>query len=173
LYTVDRDAVTILDVPQPDIGAPLPILLADDGAVQIAYIIHEVDPKWDGTYATIVAPDSEDKPIAIVTFVRPHAHMFGPPNDEAFEGHPLADRGLQPYSVAEVAASSWIRQLERMNAVHPNHRPEAFDSYRHFVFAFHDSMFECVATGMAISTMRGSIREALTRMVATLPEGAP
>jgi hypothetical protein len=173
VYTVDRDSVLVLDVPQPEVGAPLPILLADDQSAQIAYIVHEVDPNWDGTYANMVGTDSADQPIALVSFVRPYAHIFGPPNDEAFACHPLFRRGLQPYSVAEVSSSSWIRQLERMNAVHPNHQPKAFDSYRHFVFAFHDSTFECVAMGLAVSTMRGSMREAVTRMVAALPEGAP
>ncbi len=73
--------------------------------------------------------------------------MFGPPNDEAFAGHPLASRGLQPYGAFEVLASSWIRQLERMNAVHRHHDPEDFAVYRHIVLAFHDSTFECIAEG--------------------------
>lgn len=69
--------------------------------------------------------------------------MFGPPNDEAFAGHPLADRGLNPYSVAEVQRSSWIRGLERMNSVHARHSRERFlEHKRHFVFAFHDSTFK-------------------------------
>jgi hypothetical protein len=37
-----------------------------------------------------------------------YAHLFGPPNDEAFSGHPLASRGLQPYRITEVKHSSWI-----------------------------------------------------------------
>jgi hypothetical protein len=91
--------------------------------------------------------------------------MFGPPNDEAFTGHPLASRGLEPYAVFEVEQSSWIRQLERMNAVHPNHKPELFASYRHFVFAFHDSTFEAVADGFEVQLMSGSMRSAVSKMV--------
>ena len=92
--------------------------------------------------------------MVVVRFRRPYAHMFGPPNDEAFEGHPLAARGLASYAVYEVRRSSWLRRLERMNAVHWNHRPERFLArLRHFVFAFHDATFECIAEGF---TFEGS-----------------
>jgi len=73
--------------------------------------------------------------------------MFGPPNDEGLHGHPLAERGLEPYGVFVVSPSSWLRALVRMNAVHPRHRDEHFDGLCHFVFTFHDSTFECIARG--------------------------
>jgi hypothetical protein len=34
-----------------------------------------------------------------------------------------------------------------MNRVHEHHQPARFERLRHFVFAFHDSTFECVAEG--------------------------
>ena len=90
--------------------------------------------------------------------------MFGAPNDEAFAGHPLASRGLHPYGAFEVRSSSWIRQLERMNSVHPFHKPERFQRLKHFVFAFHDSTFECVAESYAISNYEGSGQLLLTEL---------
>jgi hypothetical protein len=54
-----------------------------------------------------MTPDS-DQPWAIVTFDS-YAHMFGPPNDEAFPGHPLAERGLTPYAFFVIQNSSWLR----------------------------------------------------------------
>jgi hypothetical protein len=101
------------------------------------------------------------EPVALVSFTQPYAHMFGPPNDEAFSGHPLASRGLRPYSVSEIRESSWIRRLERMNAVHPYHKPERFADYRHFVFAFHDTTFECIARAFTVSFHTGSVAEVL------------
>jgi len=112
-------------------------------------------------------PETPGELIAIVYFDLARSHMFGPPNDEAFEGHPLYSAGLRPYSVAEVRQSSWIRRLERMNAVHPAHRPEHFLKYRHYVLAFHDRTFECVAKGHRIETLRGSMGDAITRMSST------
>jgi hypothetical protein len=62
--------------------------------------------------------DKSDTPrvgFATVEFEQPFAHQFGPPNDEAFLGHPLAERGLHPYAGFEVQNSSWVRALEEMN----------------------------------------------------------
>ena len=170
MYEVDdRDEVIELqDAPRPDVGAPLPIVVSDEQSVLLAYILSEPDPNWDGTYVTVVSPTSEDEPIALVRFHRPYAHMFGPPNDEAFGGHPLAARGLQPYAVFEIQRSSWIRKLERMNSVHPYHRAERFNNYKHFIFAFHDSTFECIAEGFNYETRRSSIRSIREAMVASL-----
>lgn len=152
MYTVDKldDVVESLDAPPPSPGAPMPVLIGDDVFVQLAYIVSEPDPEWDGTTVRIVSPDTEDMLVAIITFPGPYAHMFGPPNDEAFAGHPLAGRGLRPHAVFEVRQSSWVRSLERMNSVHPSHMPKSFSSMRHFVFAFHDSTFECVARGFGV-----------------------
>jgi hypothetical protein len=71
-------------------------------------------------------------------------------------GHPLASRGLQAYSAFEVRNSSWIRQLERMNSVHPQHNPARYSMLHHYVFAFHDSTFECVARDFSLSLHTGT-----------------
>jgi hypothetical protein len=140
VYEVDsEDAVVELrNVPWCDPGAPMPALAAADGYLKLGYIS--------------LGRDGADDSIVVVTFDRPYAHFFGPPNDEAFSGHPLADRGLMPYGAYRVEHSSWVRRLERMNRVHPHHRPERFDELTHFILAFHDSTFECVAGGFALDT---------------------
>jgi hypothetical protein len=45
--------------------------------------------------------------------------MMGAPNEEAIAGHPLSDRGVEAFAAFEVKNSSWIRNLELMNSVHP------------------------------------------------------
>lgn len=173
MYEVDAqdEVVELSDAPRPDIGAPLPLVLADEHHLLLAYLVSEPDPAWEGSYTTIVSPDSDGLTVAIVHFRRPSAHLFGPPNDEAFAGHLLASRGLRPYRVFEVRHSSWLGKLERMNAVHPQHDRERFlAGRRHFVFAFHDSTFECVARGFEVEVFRGSMRGALGRMTAILIE---
>jgi hypothetical protein len=160
----NRDEVVQLeDVPQSSIGAPLPVVLSDEQRVVLAYLLEEPDPNWDGTEARVVDYETEGQ-VAIVTFEGYASYRSGMPNDEAFHGHPLASRGLQPYRVFEVRRSSWVRELERMNSVHPHHRPEDFDALRHFVFAFHDSTFECVARNFEIEIVRGSLNGTLPRM---------
>jgi hypothetical protein len=174
LDTESRDAVHALDdVPPSSLGAPLPLVLADDSRLVLAYIVHEPDPAWDGTWTEIVSPESPDALIALVAFPVYYASSFGPPNDDALSGHPLYPRGLRPYGAYEVLRSTWIRRLERMNAVHPQHRPERYASRRHFVFTFHDSTFECVADRFDVSTRRGSLRDSLLEMQRLLGHTSP
>src|SRR5215831_8210590 len=103
MYEVDElDVVQPLQrVPRPNPGAPLPHVIADETRVTLLYLLSRHDPNWEGSYGNLVTPESDELPIAIVNFEFPYAHMFGPPNDEAFEGHPLASRGLACYGVFE------------------------------------------------------------------------
>jgi len=135
VYSVDdKDSIVpITEIPKPDAGAPTPAISASEFCVAVAYY----------------AAGSQDA-VALVTFDS-YAHMFGPPNDEALDGHPLYSRGLDFYMAFEVQQSSWIRSLERMNRVHVRHDPAPFVGYRHFIITFHDSTFECVANGFRVS----------------------
>jgi hypothetical protein len=171
MYRVDEQdgVVEVGDVPQSSVGAPLPVVLADEHRVVLAYHLDTAPQDWDGSSVRMVDPVGSDEPIAIVQFERCTAHMFGPPNDEAFSGHPLAARGLTPYGVFEVTDSSWIRTLERMNSVHPGHDAKRFlAGRRHFVFAFHDSTFECICAGFQIHLAQGSLRSVISRMTELL-----
>jgi hypothetical protein len=169
MYQADQDRVREIEsAPRPDVGAPLPAVVANEDDILLAYIVSEPDPNWDGSYVDVVSSSSPDERIAIVRFVDAYAHVFEPPNDEAFSGHPLSSRGLRPYSVSMVDHSSWLRSLERMNSVHPYHRPEGFSKYHHYIFAFHDSTFECIAEDLSFKLHRGSMRSAVELMAATL-----
>jgi hypothetical protein len=170
MYEVDhRDRVVLLEgLPQSCIGAPIPLVLADEHAVVLAYYLEERSDEWDGSTVRMLDPIASDQPIAIVRFDHCMAHMFGPPNDEAFEGHPLAARGLEPYDAFRIDDSSWIRRLERMNSVHQYHDPKRFWELQHLVFAFHDSTFECVCKSFEIRTTRGALDDAIPEMTKLL-----
>ena len=158
MYEVDeKDQVVVLEnVPRSSVGAPTPIVLSDEGKTMLAFHLQNTPDDWDGTSVRLIGPEYEE-PSAIVEFEWCYAYMFGPPNDEAFSGHPLSARGLDPYGAYEVLNSSWIRQLERMNAVHQYHEPERFWERHHYIFAFHDSTFECVADGLSVTHAFGSM----------------
>jgi hypothetical protein len=170
MYTVDdQDRVEHLsDIPPCAVGAPLPVVLANDYRLLLAYLLADKAQGQIRSWVSIVDPDTEAKAIAVVTFDLPYAHLFGPPNDEAFEGHPLHARGLRPYDSFQIHGSSWIRALERMNRVHLSHHASLFERYRHFILAFHDSTFECVARGYSVSLTRGTLRHTLHGMVELL-----
>lgn len=159
MYAIDEhdQVVPLDDLPQSSVGAPCPVVLTEEHSLVVAFFLQDTPADWDGTTVRVVGSDSSGEPAAIVRFTRPYASMFGPPNDEAFKGHPLASRGLHPYGAFEVRRSSWIRALERMNSVHPYHRPEHFSTLRHFVLAFHDSTFECVAHGYSWERAQGPL----------------
>ena len=162
MYSVDeRDKVIeIRTVPQSSVGAPMPIILSDEHRLLLAYIIQAPS---DSSLDSIVQ-QAEGEDFALIEFQRYRSFMFGSPNDEAFSGHPLASRGLHPYACFQIEASSWIRQLERMNSVSFRHDPTRFARYNHYVFAFHDSTFECVAENFIVSEYCGTLESLVTVM---------
>ena len=156
-----RDVVKeITGVPQMSTGAPMPLLVQSEYRCSVAYICGNFEPSSDGTTVR-VASAGDDEPIVIVEFGSVRASYFGPPNDEAMGGHPLAARGLQYYAAHEVFDSSWIRALEKMNRVHHRHTASLFAGLRHFIWTFHDSTFECVANGYTVRMLEGSVAKAL------------
>lgn len=161
MYQVDEKdkVIELKDVPQSSVGAPMPIVLSDEHKTLLAYVLED-EPNWD----TAKIENINEETTAIVEFFHCRSSMFGSPNDEAFHGHPLYKRGLHPYGVFEVENSSWIRKLEKMNSVHDRHSFESFEKYKHFVFAFHDSTFECVTESFDVTIHRGSLENALTEM---------
>lgn len=165
MYSVDsKDTVLKLtDVPQSSVTTPCAMVVAGENYLRLAYCLQNTPAGWDGAGVRSGGESTTGEPVALVEFVSAYAHMFGPPNDEAFRGHPLAERGLEPYAVHEVWESSWIRRLVRMNAVHPAHRPERFAGFRHFVFAFQDRTFECIAKSFKTTVHTGSVAEVLAR----------
>lgn len=166
MYEIDEKdrVIELKNVPQSSVGAPLPVVLSDEYKILLAYLLQDTPENWDGTTVKVIDFETEDEPIAIVQFNCYQSFMFGAPNDEAFHGHPLESRGLRPYGVFEIENSSWLRKLERMNSVHEYHKPEHFEKYKHFVFAFHDSTFECVAESFEISIHEGSLESILPEM---------
>jgi len=135
VYSIDDDVrvVSLDDLPWQETGAPMPFVVAKDNELFLAYETQSGDE------------------IAVLKFVRPFAHSFGPPNDEALQGHPLAKAGLHAYGNFEVLNSPWAAALERMNRVHPSHDPRRFAALRHFAFTFHDTMFECLALDIQLA----------------------
>jgi len=130
METIDeRDRVVDIEgLPGHSAGAPLPVVIADEGRLLLAYL---------------TAPACEK--LAVLKFFGVSAHRWGPPGDETLHSHPLYERGLRWYAIQEVIDSSWIRSLDLLDSVHTNYVPGRQTSDRHYVFAFHDSLFECVA----------------------------
>jgi hypothetical protein len=90
---------------------------------------------------------ASDEQIAVVTFDICHLLLYGHPNDEVLNSHPLYGCGLQFYTVHRVLNSTRLEALERANAVHPGHDPTAYlRDKEHYVFTFQDATLECLVT---------------------------
>ena len=162
MYFIDKlDAVVELDgIPLPEPGAPCPKVFAEENQLVLSYWGRD-EPPYPPTTA----------PLAVVRVRRPYFHMFGPPNDEALTGHPLADRGLYSYRIFRVDKSSLVRSMERMNSIHRHHNPAKFDAMTHYIFTFHDSTFECVAESLEAMIEQVGLNEEYTRTLEYLRRG--
>ena len=169
MYSIDPlakdEVLPLAGMPQSSIGAPCPVVIADESNLAIAFYLESRDDKWDGTSVRVVGPETGGEPFAMVTFKRARAYFHGPPNDEAFSGHPLAKRGLTPYGAFEIKHSSWLQYLMNMNREHRYHHDRHFADDRHFILTFHDSTFECIAKGYDLATGVGSLRFAMNKMI--------
>jgi hypothetical protein len=127
----------------PDFGAPLPFVVAREGKLLLAYYgDFEQNHRSD---APLVVNQGTVGSIVVVSFRRPLSYFSVPLSNETLDAHPLAFRGLTRNGVYRVEKSSWIRRLLAAQLVHRRALPETFQNSIHFVFVFHDSIFECVA----------------------------
>jgi hypothetical protein len=163
-----------------DAGAPLPHLVQSESRAFLAFFLARRTPGWDGGSVVMVDPLARDPaPMGVVEWLDCKGALLGGLSDEAANGHRLWQRGLSDvglYQAAEVANSCWVADLERASQVHPRHDAAANPKYRHFVLGFHDSIFECLASGWrayaAVSTMP-SMLDTLVTHVDLLPPRSP
>ena len=88
----------------------------------------------------------DDARTAVVAFTRCLVSRFGYPNDEARWGIPRYKD--VSYGIYEVRNSTWIGEVVRLNRYRfPETKDD--DVRRHFLFAFHDDMFECLADDLS------------------------
>lgn len=83
-----------------------------------------------------------DVGFAVVCLKRCMQSKFGYPNDEAFSGHPLHNKGFSGYGTFEVVNSNWEQTLIEQNRVaFPN---TGKWNLRHLIFAFKENVLECL-----------------------------
>ena len=148
-----------------DIGAPLPHLLQSDYRTFLLFLLGDSALPADHTHVTVVSPGNPSpSALAIVEFKGCVSAKMGAPNDEVIEGHPLHGKGLAAYRPMRVVNSPWIQELQRINSVHRQYRPERWATLSHYVFGFHDCTFECVASSFAVETTSTTIPAALATL---------
>jgi hypothetical protein len=177
LYTPDdRDMVfEATDFQSPLDGAPLPTVFATEHRLLLAYYIKlwqpEPPPNKRLSMPTLVDQSSLGT-IAVVDFRRPAAFFSVPVSNETFDAHPFAFRGLTSSGVFRVEDSSWIRRLRAAQYCHGKSYAGAFSDLKHFIFVFHDSIFEVAANEIEVSTVEGSMGDAQDEMLQSIRERA-
>ena len=161
------------------VGAPLPHIIADDRKTFLFYHISTgnhpyyrehlgqiTEKNIQALYVLIeqlnnvkVLDEKSTDYIALVCFDLCRDFKFGGVNDEALSGHPLYKKGLEPYQMHEVKNSSWIKEMNKMNSVHPYHSDKLFENNKHYIFTFHDNTFECIADNYSVQVFKGSVRD--------------
>ena len=167
--TSDEFARVIDWKPRWSSGAPLPQVFANGHQTYLTYFVDTPDPNWDGSYTTLIDNKSDTSfPIAIVTFIRPNSHRFGIVNDEAADGHPLYDKGLEVYSAHIIENSRWIEELKSIHKVHPRYSDKHWIGSKHFLLFFHDEIFEIIAEGYDIEVINSTFENAAVEIAKRL-----
>lgn len=122
-----------LDLPhlQWDVGAPMPVLIANGPRTLVAYYLSE--------------PGGGLQEVQTVEFVGCTTVMFGFPNDEVLDGHRLYERGLEDYRAHVVEESAWVEELREIERHHYASPEVPFADSKHYVLVFHDEVLEAVA----------------------------
>lgn len=135
------------DLPAPTTAVTRPYVIASERSVVLGY--YTCDDEW-----------------AIVQFQHCTNHAFGSPNDEAIDGHPLYQHGLENYDCYEIKPSPWLHALEKANRVHSGHDIQRFlKNARHYIFTCHDSTFECIAHGYTLEVIDPETIDPIKRMI--------
>jgi len=98
------------------------------------------------TYLSYYTDEAENT-LVLVTFFKSLSHRFGIVNDEALNGHPLYEKGLETYRAHIIENSRWIEEHKQIHKVHPNFTEKHWLDYKHILLSFHDEIFEIIFSG--------------------------
>ncbi len=141
-------------------GAPCPQVYSNGHKTFLLYYLDEPDPGWDGSHVKVIDNSSDNVfPLALVEFVSGGTFRFGIVNDEAASGHPLYNKGLQIYDAHIIENSTWIEELKNIHKVHPYFDEKRWLDLKHYLFFFHDEIFEVIATDYKIEIYETSFRD--------------
>jgi hypothetical protein len=131
---------------------------------------------WPGmAHFTAVIGDSFHCTVLFATLKREHialrfvsvvGYKLTAVSDETMDGHPLTGRGLASYRAFVVNNSAWVKELESIDTVHPNHSPARWRTSRHYLLGFKDRMFEAIAENVEFLGTFSTVEQALTSAAA-------
>jgi len=162
LLKKEETAIPIKNTFPQDSGAPCPFVVSSGFNTGLLFYIGTSWKDWDITAHDIhmLNNQSEDY-IALVEFKGCYSYKFGGCNDEVLHGHPLYEHGLEAYDMHEIKNSKWIKEQEKINSVHPCFEQSEWNLRKHYIFTFHDDIFECIADDYTVQIYQGGIKDVL------------
>ena len=143
-------------------GAPLPHLFSNDYKTFLIFMVNEDATQSADKYVTFENLGSAPiESMALVEFSNCLSAKLGSPNDESITGHRLFGKGLESHQAQKVINSSWLKEMEATDSVHPYHNHQRWLAKQHLIFPFHDSTFECVAESFKVDLYRTSLHQLL------------
>lgn len=126
-----------------DPGAPIPKVISSETEL---YLLFYAGDELEGISENIESRDILDTGlVAVAKFTVCLASKFGYPGNETLTGHPYHKYGLNYFSGFLVEDSPWIEELKKIDSIHPYHDSSKYKEFKHYVFTFHDTTFECIA----------------------------
>jgi len=120
--------------PEIMVGAPCPVVFADEHVVYLSY--YDVE-----------------KNVALVKFEHCFEFKMGMPSEDEILKSPYSGLGFVNFEVHTVVNSPWLNELEsRYKVISRFSRNDR--EYIHYIFAFHDRTFECVSSGYSVEKHR-------------------
>ena len=131
----------LFDIPEPEMGAPQPFVLASEYSLSICY--HQAKASfYQGEIVTDDAIKGKPDLVSILRFKYPQIFKFGNPNEDEQPLHPLAEIGLMDFYAFEVEESNWANRSLAGEYIN-----------KHFIILFHDSTFEIVADSYSMRSI--------------------
>ena len=124
-----------------DTGSPSPMIISNDNELFITFY---TDKRINDT-APVERNTIYDRGVFGIKFKLYRKFTFGLPSNETLQGHPYYKLGLKSFRFYELQYSDLIKNLQKIESVHPYYNADIWQSYKHFIITFHDNMFECIA----------------------------
>ena len=124
-------------------GAPLATIISNEYKLFLFYLydLNFVDSPSNDPNEIL----GKDKGVANLSFKNYLVYKFGNPNAEAIGSHPYYHLGLDYYKIYQLHNSDWLVDIESRNKIHPFHDSNLYKKINHYIIAFEDSTFECLA----------------------------
>lgn len=144
---MSRDQIVELDLGVlPEAGVSGAVCLQTEGTTVLTFNAMRTTDRM----SPYGKPYRDGAGTAVVEFKRCLIARFGYPNDEARFSIPRYKD--VSYGIYEVLKSTWIEEVVRMNRYRFPHTTDAYVA-KHFLFAFHDDTFECLADDLTIEVV--------------------